>query len=74
MKAHGSVDENTRAVMIRGLKRIRKIREEEETRKELLEDVQDRKKQQEDDMWKELQDHMTSWELDKRRTNTLSFH
>ena len=35
--------------MIRGLKRIRKMREaEEETLKELLEDVQDRMKQQED--------------------------
>ena len=45
------MDENTR--VIRGHKRIRKLREEE-TLKELLEDVQDRKKQQEDDMWKEL--------------------
>ena len=48
------MDENTRVTIIRGLKRIRKLREEEETFKELLEGVQDRKKQQEDDMWKEL--------------------
>ena len=48
MKAQGSVDENTRAMIIRGLKSIKKkgdeeetfkIREEEETFKELLEDA-----------------------------------
>ena len=57
------MDENTR--VIRGHKRIRKLREEE-TLKELLEDVQDRKKQQEDDMWKELEDYMTSSDPEKR--------
>ena len=64
-----NVNENTRVTIIfGGLKRIRKLREEEETLKELLEDVQDKKKQQEDDMWNELEEYMTSWE----RTNTLS--
>ena len=29
--------------------------------------VQDRKKQQEDDMWKGLQDYMASWDAEKRR-------
>ena len=48
-----------RAIINRGLKRIRKIREEEEeTLQDLLEDVQERKKQQEDEMWKELEDYM----------------
>ena len=48
------MNENTRVTIIR--------------EEELLEDVQDRKKQQEDDMWNELEEYMTSWE----RTNTLS--
>ena len=51
LEAQGSVDENARAIIYRGLKRIRKIREEEEA---LKEDRQDRMKQQEDEMWKEL--------------------
>ena len=41
LKAQGSVDENTRAIITRGLKRIRKNRKEEDTLKELLGDVQD---------------------------------
>ena len=56
MKAQGSVDGNTRAIINRGLKRIRKMRGEKETLKELLEDSQERMKQQEDDMWKDLED------------------
>ena len=40
--------------------------------KELLEDVQDRKQQQAEDMWKELADYMASWEAEKSRTSTLS--
>ena len=71
MKALGSVDENPRVIIFRGLKRIRKLGEEEETWKELLGDVQDRKKQKEDDTLKELADFMTSWDPEKRRTNTL---
>ena len=59
---------NTRAIKIRGRKRIRKLREE----KALLEDAQDKKKQQEDDTWKELEDYMASWDAEKRRTSTLS--
>ena len=38
-------------------------REEEKDQEELLEDVQDRKKQQEDDRWKELEDYMAPWML-----------
>ena len=59
------MDENTRAMIIRRLKRIRKFKEEEETLRELLEDVLDRKKQQEDEMWKELEDDMASWDTEK---------
>ena len=39
----GKIDENTRATTICGLKCLRKIREAEETTKELLEEVKDRK-------------------------------
>ena len=59
VNAQGSVDENTRAIIIRGLDRIRKIREEE-TLRELLDEVLDRRKPQEDEMWKELEDHMAN--------------
>ena len=57
LKAQGSVDENTRAIINRGLKPISKIRGEEQPFKELLEDVQDRKKQRDDDMWKDSRIH-----------------
>ena len=53
LKAQGNVDEDTRSIIIRGLHFIRKIGEEEEAVKDMLEDAQDRMKHQEDDMWKE---------------------
>ena len=62
---------NSRVVLIQGLKGTKKLREEEETLNELLEDVQDRKEQQDDDMWRELEDYMDSRESESRRTNTL---
>ena len=71
-EAQGSVDENTWANISRGLKRIRKIKEEEETLRELLDDVLDRGKQQKDEMWKELVDYMASRDTEKRRMSTLS--
>ena len=37
-----------------------------------MEDELDRRKQQEDDMWKEFKDYMASWDTEKRRTSTLS--
>ena len=49
LKAQGHVEKNTRAMTIRGRKRIRKIRQEEES---ALTYLQDRKNQQEDEMWK----------------------
>ena len=71
MKAKGKVDENTTATKIRGLKRIRKIGEEDEA-EGLLEDVQERMKQQEDEKWKELEEYIASWDTEKRRTSSLS--
>ena len=43
LKSQGSFDENARAIIYRGPKRIGKIREEEEAVKELFEEVQDQK-------------------------------
>ena len=72
MKSLGTVDENSRVVMVRALKRSNKLRKEEETLKELLVEVQDQKKQQKVEMWKEFRDYMASWGPEKTRTNTLS--
>ena len=59
----GKTDEHTRATTMRELKRLRKIREEEdEAAKELLEEVQDRKQQLEDEAWKEMEDCFVSWD------------
>ena len=69
----GKTDEHTRATMKRGLKQISKLREEEEeAAKELLDEVQDRKQQLEDEVWKEMADYIFSWELEKRRSGTLN--
>ena len=46
---------------MRGLKRLRKIREEEAA-KELLEEVQDQKQQLEDEVWREMEDYIFPWE------------
>ena len=74
LKAQGNVDENTRAMTIRVLKRIRKIREEkeEEAAKELLEYILDRKKEQEDEMWKAAAEYIGLWDTEKRRTCSSS--
>ena len=63
LKAPRSVDENTTATIIRGLKRIRNLVEEKDTLKELLEDERE---------WKELEDYMTSWDAEKMIASTLS--
>ena len=73
LQAQGKVDESTRAIIIRGLKRIRKIREEEEEAATgLFEDLQDRNEQQEDGMWTVLEECIASWDAEKRRTSSLS--
>ena len=61
-KAHGKMDENSRATIMRGLKkRLRKIREEEEAAEKLLEEVQDTRQQQpEEEMWKDFEEHIAS--------------
>ena len=48
--------------MIRGPKRIKKYRVEEEALKQLVEDPQGKKKVQEDELWLEFKDDMTSWD------------
>ena len=50
MKIQGSKDEHSRVALVRGLKRLKKYREEEEALKRLLEDVQDKKDQHEDEL------------------------
>ena len=45
LKASGKTDENTTAIVMLGLRRLRKITEKEEAAKELLDEVQDRKQQ-----------------------------
>ena len=68
-KTQGQVGQNTRSIIIRGLKRLHKIRKEkeEEVATELLEEVQDRKQQLED-VWKEIEDYLASWETQRRRS------
>ena len=68
----GKTDEHTRAMITRGLKRLRKIREVLEAAKELLEEVQDKKQQMEDEVWKEMEEKIPSSEPEKRRSGTLN--
>ena len=70
VKTTGPDDENTRAITMRGLKRPRKIKEEEAA-KENLEEVQDRKQQLEDEVWKEVEQYIFSLEQ-KRRMSSFS--
>ena len=42
--------------------------------KELLEEVQDRKQQREDEVWKEIEEYISSWETEKRRSCTINKH
>ena len=53
---------------MRGLKRPRKIKEEEAT-KEIMEEVQDRKQQLEDEVWKEVEEYIFSWEQERRMSS-----
>ena len=55
--AMGQTDEHSRAIVMRSLRRLRKIREA----------VQDRKQQLEDEIWKEVDDYIFSWEPEKTR-------
>ena len=61
LKAVGKTNENTRVIIMRGPERLRKSKEEEEEApKELLEELQDRKQQLEDEVWKEIEGHIIS--------------
>ena len=68
--AMGKGDEHTRPIIKRSLRR--KIREEEEVAKELQEAVRDRKEQWEDEVWKEMEDYIFSWEPEKMISGTLN--
>ena len=68
--AKGKSDEHTRAVIRRSLRKLRKV--EEEAAKELLEAVQERKQQLEDEVWKKVGDRMFSWERELRISGTLN--
>ena len=69
-KTTRKADENTTAIIMRGLKRLRGIKEEEEeAAKELLEEVQDRKQQLEDEVWKEIEEYIISWEKERRMSS-----
>ena len=57
LEARGSVDGNARAIINRGLKRIKKITDEEETLRELLLEVLDRREQEEEEVWNELEEY-----------------
>ena len=66
------LDEQTRAIMKKGLKHIRRVRDEEKAAKELLEEVQERRLQMEDEIWQELDNYIFSWEPGKRRSGSLT--
>ena len=51
----------------KGLKRITKNTEEEEALKQLLEEVRGKKKQQENELWLDFEDYMTSWDPAKKK-------
>ena len=71
LKTTGQADENTRAIIMRGLKRPRKIKEEEAA-KELLEEIQDKQQQLEDEVWKEIEEYIISWEQERRMSSILN--
>ena len=56
----------TRAIIEKGFKYLRKIRDEEKGAKELLEEVQDGKQQLDEEVWKDIEDYTLSWEPVKR--------
>ena len=65
------LDEQTGAKMKKGLKHLRKVRDEGKAVKELLEEVQERRLHMEDEMWQELDKNIFSWEPWKRRSGSL---
>ena len=70
LKAQGSVDEKQQSNNQSKPKRIKKIREEEGTVRELLPEVLDRRKQQKEELWNELEEYIASRNTKKRRTST----
>ena len=64
MDTQGGKDENNRVALIRGLTRLNNYIDEEDAAKDLLKDVPDKKKQQEEE-------YMTFWDPAKRRTGTF---
>ena len=64
MDTQGGKDENNRVALIRGLTRLNNCIDEEDAAKELLKDVPDKNKQQEEE-------YMTFWDPSKRRTGTF---
>ena len=58
MVSSEKLDEQTRAIMKKGEKHLRKVRDEEKAAKELLEEVQERTLQLEDEMWEELDNYI----------------
>ena len=51
-----------------GFKHLQRVRDEEKAAQELQVEVQERKQQLEDDLWKEVDDCIFLWKAKKRQT------
>ena len=67
-----NLDEQTRAILKKGVKYLRKVRDEEKAAKEVLEEVQERRLQMEDEIWREQDTFNFSWESGKGRSRSLN--
>ena len=61
------IDDSTRSIIIRGFTHLNKIREEEEVAKELLEEVQDSQQHSNDEVLREIENYLASWDETTRR-------
>ena len=61
-----NLDEETRKIQQKGLRHLRRIRDEERAAEEKLEEVKQRRQQTEDDMWTELGQYIASGASEKR--------
>ena len=58
--------------MMKGWKHFREVRDDEKAATELLDEVQERKLQLEDELWQELDNYIFTWEPGKRRSASLN--
>ena len=70
LRTQGSKDDKNRKVPVDGLRRLKKIRDEEEELKKITDELLERRRIQEDELWQVFEDYMQRHGITQKERST----